>query len=413
MEKIIVANYRYFVSGGPEVYMFKFMDNSQKIGYESIPFSVNYSKNIESTYDKYFISNRGGDSVYYDDIKKTPKTIIKILQGAFYNKEAYNNITKLINDEHPKVLYALQVINTLSPSIFKAAKKKGLKVIHRISDFNLVCPRSDLLLGDNVCDLCINGQFKNGIRNRCFHNSKLATIIRCISMKYHRRHKLYKYVDYFVTPTEFTKELLIRGGFNPNKIVCIPTFINAQNIKPNYTNNNYFLFLGRLSHEKGAIYAILAMKYILNFETKLVITGKLTDKDIEIKNIIKENNLENKIEFVGFKRDKELESLISNAICTVNPAIWYENMPNSIIEAYAYGKPVIASNIGCFKEIVEDGKTGLLFEPKNEIDLSNKMNYFLENPNATIDMGKAARKLVLDKYSPENHMNKLKKIFED
>ena len=351
MEKIIVANYRYFVSGGPEVYMFKFMDNSQKIGYESIPFSVNYSKNIESTYDKYFISNRGGDSVYYDDIKKTPKTIIKILQGAFYNKEAYNNITKLINDEHPKVLYALQVINTLSPSIFKAAKKKGLKVIHRISDFNLVCPRSDLLLGDNVCDLCINGQFKNGIRNRCFHNSKLATIIRCISMKYHRRHKLYKYVDYFVTPTEFTRELLIRGGFNPNKIVCIPTFINAQNIKPNYTNNNYFLFLGRLSHEKGAIYAILAMKYILNFETKLVITGKLTDKDIEIKNIIKENNLENKIEFVGFKRDKELESLISNAICTVNPAIWYENMPNSIIEAYAYGKPVIASNIGCFKEL--------------------------------------------------------------
>lgn len=87
-KKVIVANYRYYVSGGPEVYMFKFMERCGDIGYAPIPFSVKYSKNEPTEYEKYFISSRGGDSVYYDQIKKTPKAIYKTLQGAFYNKEA-------------------------------------------------------------------------------------------------------------------------------------------------------------------------------------------------------------------------------------------------------------------------------------------------------------------------------------
>ena len=213
MDKIIVANYRYYVSGGPEVYMFKFMENCHRIGYDPIPFSVNYSQNKPTEYSDFFISSRSGDSVYYDQIKKTPSSIYKTLRGAFYNKEAVKKLNQLIDKENPKVLYALQVINTLSPSIFKAAKKRGLKVVHRISDFNLVCPKSDCLRGEEICELCLGGDLNNGIKNRCYHGSKAASIIRCQSMKYHRSHHLYQYVDYFVTPTEFTRNKLIEGGF--------------------------------------------------------------------------------------------------------------------------------------------------------------------------------------------------------
>ena len=85
MKKIIVANYRYYISGGPEVYMFKFMDKAPEYGIEPIPFSVNYSKNEPTEYSKYFISSRGGDSVYYNQIKKTPKAIWKTLQGRLRN----------------------------------------------------------------------------------------------------------------------------------------------------------------------------------------------------------------------------------------------------------------------------------------------------------------------------------------
>ena len=410
-KKIIVANYRYYVSGGPEVYMFKFMDNCRSIGYESIPFSVNYKQNIETPYSKYFISSRGGDSVYYNQIKKTPKAIIKTLQGAFYNKEAVKNLNKLIDDEKPQVLYALQVINTLSPSIFKAAKKKGLKVVHRISDFNLICPKSDLLLGENPCELCIKHGLKHGLKNKCIHGSKMATIIRCESMKYHRRKKMYKYVDYFVTPTEFTRQKLIDGGFDANKIIKIPTFIDSKNITPNYSNKKYVLFLGRLGPEKGVKYAIEAMSYLKEFsDIKLKVTGELIDG--AIKDYIISNNLSDRIDFVGFKRGKELEELISNCMCILCPAIWYDNMPNTVLEAYAFGKPVIASRIGCFPELIEDGKTGYMFEPKNSQDLSEKIRLLICDEILANELGKNSRKKVEEEFSKELHFERLKKLFD-
>lgn len=412
MKKIIVANYRYYVSGGPEVYMFKFMDKCNEIGYDPIPFSVKYNQNESTEYEKYFISSRGGDSIYYDQIKKTPRAILKTLQGAFYNPEAVKNIKKLIKKEKPQVLYALQVINTLSPSIFKTAKKKGLKVVHRVSDFNLVCPKNDLLLGEDVCNLCVSGDLSNAVENRCYHGSKMASIIRCKSMKYHRRKKLYKYVDCFITPTDFTRNKLIEGGFPAEKVIKVPTFIDSSQIEPCYTHDNYLLFLGRLVPEKGAKYAIEAMKYLKDTGLKLKITGNLTDNDTEIKEFIDNNGLQDLIEFVGFKRGKELENLIKNSLCVLCPAIWYENMPNTVIEAYAYGKPVIASNMGCFPELIEEGKTGFLFETKKSEQLADKVKLLLQD-NSYIEIGKSAREKVKRDFAPDKHFTKLKEIFEN
>ena len=411
-KKVIVANYRFYVTGGPEVYMFKFMDKCDEIGYVPIPFSVKYNQNRSTKYEKYFISSRSKDSVYYENIKKTPRSIYKTLQGAFYNKETAKKIKKLIKDEKPKVLYALQVINTLSPSIFKTAKKQGLKVIHRISDFNMICPKSDFLRNDEICELCLNGDLSQGIKHKCYHNSKLASIIRCKSMQYHRKHHLYDYVDYFVVPTKFTRNKLIEGGFPQEKIITIPTFVDSKAIVPDYTNDKYFLFLARLSPEKGAKYAVEAMAQLKELGVKLKITGTLTEKDEEIMDSIKRNRLEDSIEFVGFKQGQELANLISKSIAVLCPAIWYENMPNTVLEAYAYGKPVIASNIGCFPELIENEKTGLLFTPKDFSELAEKMKDLYNNPEKTVKLGQNAREKVEKEFSPEQHLSALKNLFE-
>ena len=411
-KKVIVANYRYYVSGGPEVYMFKFMERCGDIGYAPIPFSVKYSKNEPTEYEKYFISSRGGDSVYYDQIKKTPKAIYKTLQGAFYNKEAVKKIDQLIDDEHPQVLYALQVINTLSPSIFKAAKKRGLKVIHRVSDFNLVCPASTLLRKGFVCDLCLSGNLKYSMKNKCCHDSTLATLLRMESMQYHRKKKLYEYVDYFVTPTSFTRDKLIEGGFPSEKIIKVPTFIDSSSIIPNFKNQKYVLFLGRLSPEKGAIYAISAMKYLKGYGIKLKVTGTLGDADKAIRSILAEEKLTECVEFVGFQRGQALADLISNCLCVLCPAVWYDNMPNTVIEAYSYGKPVIASNIGCFPELIEDEITGYLFEPGNSFQLAEKIKVLLRGNCAEI-LGRNARRKVEVDFAPKEHFEALQNLFNN
>ena len=170
--------------------------------------------------------------------------------------------------------------------------------------------------------------------------------------------------------------------------------------------------MGRLVEEKGVYYAIEAMKYLKETGLKLKVTGTLTEKEADLKALIDENGLADCVDFVGFKRGKELEDLISNCMCVLCPAIWYENMPNTVIEAYAYGKPVIASNFGCFPELIEEGRTGYLFEPKNSEQLAQKVRLLLDNDNL-VSMGKQARAKVERDFSPEQHLSKLKEIFEN
>lgn len=104
--------------------------------------------------------------------------------------------------------------------------------------------------------------------------------------------------------------------------------------------------------------------------------------------------------------------LISHSTCIVCPAIWYENMPNTVIEAYAYGKPVVASRIGSLAEIVEDNKTGLLFEMKNSKDFSDKLRKFIAEPTLSMTLGINARHKVEEDYAVEKHMNSVIRILE-
>ena len=118
-------------------------------------------------------------------------------------------------------------------------------------------------------------------------------------------------------------------------------------------------------------------------------------------------NLEEKIVFTGFKKGQELEDLISASTCIVCPAIWYENMPNTAIEAYAYGKPVVASRIGSLAEIVDDNETGMLFEMKNAEEMAQKLQQFIDDYDLSIRLGRNARQKCEQEYCENNHMKKV------
>lgn len=228
-------------------------------------------------------------------------------------------------------------------------------------------------------------------------------------MKLYAVLRVFDDVDVFITTCEFTRNKMIEGGIPAEKIKCVPTFIDANSITPCYENEGYFLYLGRVAEQKGVIYAVLAMVELRDLPVKLKITGELDDshESQKIREIIKSEGLENSIEFVGFQQGEELEKTISKAIAIINPAIWYENMPNTIIEAYAYGKPVIASRIGSLEEIVQDKKTGLLFEAKNACELTEKMRILVLNKETVKNMGKQARKVSQTKYSGNEHMDRI------
>lgn len=412
--KIIIANYRYFIAGGPEKYMFKFMEAAKNRGIEVIPFSVNNPQNEDCEYSKYFAKPRS-KQLMYADTKKNLSNIIGMVRATVWNFDAEMRLRKLIRDTHPDAVYILHEVNQLSPSIIRAAKKEGVRVVHRISDFFMFCPKYDFLCGDEICESCMHGDYSKAIHEKCVKGSKAGTYLRVAAMKLYAKTKVFDDVDKFICTCNFSKNKLVEGGIPEDKIALVPTFIDSTQIEPCYEHDKYFLFLGRMAHQKGTIYAIEAMKYLEDTDYVLKITGEISEskEDQEIWKYICDNGLKNKIVFTGFLHGQELTDLIDRSTCIVTPAIWYENMPNTVIEAYAHGKPVVSSRIGSLAEIVEEGITGFTFEMKNAKDMANKLKYFIVNEDVSARFGKQARRVCEEKYNEETHMNKVIQCLEE
>jgi len=181
---------------------------------------------------------------------------------------------------------------------------------------------------------------------------------------------------------------MIEFGMPSKKFVHIPNFIKADSYNPSFKTSDYFLYFGRISHEKGILTLIKSVENLKS--TRLFIAGNGSlRKDLET--FVNENKMSN-VKFLGHLVGEELAKTIRNASFVVLPSEWYENCPMSILESFAFGKPVIGAKIGGIPELIEDGKDGLLFESSNNEDLAEKINYLLKNSNKIIEMGKNAKK---------------------
>lgn len=273
--RIIIANYRYFIAGGPEKYMFKFMDAAEKMGIEVIPFSVNNPQNEKTPYSQYFAKPRS-NQLMYADTKKSLGNLVGMVRATVWNYDAEKRLRRLIRDTKPDAVYILHEVNHLSPSIIRAAKKEGVRVVHRISDFFMFCPKYDFLCANEICEACLHGDYRKAIEHKCVKGSKAGTLLRVMAMKLYAATKVFDDVDQYICTCEFSKNKLIEGGISKDKITCVPTFIDATSITPCYEDDKYFLFLGRMAHQKGTIYAIEAMKYLRDTDYVLKITGQIS-----------------------------------------------------------------------------------------------------------------------------------------
>ncbi|MGE5551259.1 MAG: glycosyltransferase [Bacteroidota bacterium] len=403
--RILVANYRYFVSGGPERYMFNIMRKLEEKGHKIVPFSVHNLKNAPTQYDKYFVEPIGGrDKTYFKEYTLNPRTIFQLIGRTFYSFETKRAIQRVIKDEQIDSAYVLHYLNKLSPSIIVGAKQSGVRVVVRLSDYGLLCPRFDFLYNEQPCDACMVHGLGSAIKRKCVQNSTAASIVRVCSMIMHRMFHVYDKVDTFVCPSKFLANILIDHGFPAKKIVHIPTFVNTNDIEPKY-NGDYVLYCGRLVEEKGVQFLIKAFDLLDDAALTLKIVGDdTTPLASKLKEFVVTKGIRN-VQFLGFKEGNELARLLQGAKYLVVPSVWYDNMPNVILEAFAHGKPVLASNIGSLPEVVDDGTNGYLFAPGDAADLASKMKFMTNDVVASL--GVEARKKAETVYPPDKHYEKL------
>lgn len=167
-----------------------------------------------------------------------------------------------------------------------------------------------------------------------------------------------------------------------------PTFTDLDDFlaEKDIKFENYVLFVGRADKTKGINYLTEAFSKIKNDfpDFKLILIGE-------------------GLPCGKLPLDKVRERM-RDCYCLAVPSI-SEGLPRVIIEAQALGKPVIASNVGGIPDLVQDGKTGFLFEAGNTEQLAEKLRILLSNKDLAIEMGRRGRELVQSKFSNEKYID--------
>ena len=407
--KIILVNYRYFISGGPERYYFNIKEILERNGHEIIPFSIKSSRNFDAgEYEKYFL-DIVDDEVYFAQAKKkTPMMILKSFTRMFYSFEAKQKMKKLLMDTKPDLVYIMQYHNKISPSIIDAARSLNVPVVHRISDFQYMCPNA-LFYNDKigVCEDCLKGKRWNCVKYKCVLSSPVYSGIKMLAKWLHDMMKITQRIDAFVVPSEFTLKKLNEYGISQEKLNHIPTFFNLKEVNPLVEYKPFVLFVGRIEKQKGLMTLVKAFE---NLPYNLKIIGFSNDGyEDELKKELE--GKKHNIEFLGRKSFEEIVPYLKSCLCTVTPSEWYDNFPNVVLESYAFKKAVIATDFGSLQYMVEDGKTGLKFKYADVGDFREKVQWMFEHVEEAQKMGEAGYRLIETKYSPQTHYETLMSIF--
>ncbi|MCL4338139.1 glycosyltransferase family 4 protein [Patescibacteria group bacterium] len=398
--KILQVNKFFYLRGGSSRYFFEVSKLLKSHSHEVAYFSMTDEKNGKSKWSKYFVNNASFEKVSLSHFTY-------VASRMFYSFEARQKITELLDDFKTDIAHLHSIYHHISPSTIFELKKRNIPIVQTVHDYHLIAPSHTLFHDGRICELTKKHNFFKAVFHKCVKKSYIASFAEALEQYIYLILNINKYIDTFIAPSRFMIKKLIEYGIDENKIQILNSFCEYKEYKPDYDSDNYILYFGRLSPEKGLNFLIGAMKYIPYIKLKNVGDGSI--KKELMRKVLKLNI--KSIEFMGYKSGVELKKMIYRCRFIILPSVCYEIFPLSVLEAFSSGKPVIASNIGGIPEIVKDGYNGYLVEPGNAEDLADKISKLWDNPSLCRKMGKNAREYVEKNYGPREHYEKLMDIY--
>ena len=286
--------------------------------------------------------------------------------------------------------------------------------------FRSLCPNALFFRNGRVCEECLGRSIPwPGIVHKCYRGSRVASAAAATMVAVHGMLSTWREaVDVYIALTQFSRQKFIEGGLPPQKLVVKPNFVYPDpgvGVSPSETpaeretqaGSGYGVFVARLSEEKGPQTLLEAWKNLRkNIPLKIVGDGPMAA-------MVQEAAAKDaRIEWLGRRSAPEVFALIGAARFLVVPSHCYETFGRVIVEAFAMGTPVIASNLGAMAELVENGRTGLHFKPGDPIDLASKIERLVAEPLQLKRMRLAARRAYELHYTAEANYRALLAIYE-
>lgn len=324
--------------------------------------------------------------------------------SGVYSFRAKRKMLKTLRLARPHLVQAQNLYPLLSPSVLRACRESSVPVVMRCPNYRLFCPNGLHLSHGEVCERCLDGKEYWCLLRNCERDY-------CKSLGYALRNSFARIsknildcVNIFMVLSEFQKKRFIAGGVDPEKIEILPNMSPEMNGGLSGDNPGHFItFVGRASPEKGIEQFVEAARLLPDLP--FAVAGA-TDRMPQLA-----ANGPKNIQWLGFLAGHSLTELYDRSRILVVPSICFEGFPNSITQAMARARPVIASRIGGVPEIVTDGTTGLLVKAGDVQDMVARIDELYHNPDRCRKMGDAGRVKAEAQYSAEVVYRRLMEIY--
>lgn len=270
--------------------------------------------------------------------------------------------------------------------------------------FRWLYPNGLFYTAGRICEKCARGNMLHAVAKRCYKESYALSGLYAASIAGARHSGLLRGADAIIVPSPSMIGKLVMAGSPRERIFIRPHHIDLPDSDARPSAGDYRSYIGRLSPEKGLRTLLAAFREIPDIPLRIAGSGPL---QAEIERSIGSDWRSNELRLEGFVSGEAKERLIASARLIVAPSESYETFGLAVLEAYAAAKPVVASRIGSFRHLVEEGNSGVLVEPGNPKALAKAIRELCSDVSRCLAMGAHGKQLANSIYSPERSLRTL------
>lgn len=320
-----------------------------------------------------------------------------------WSRRDYHRIRASIRQSGTEIVAVHNFFPLISPAVYYAARAEGVPVVQTLHNYRLICPAATLLRDGKICDDCVGRTFPfPAIQHACYRDSRVLTSAIAVMTSAHKLAGTWdRMVTRYIALTEPMKARFVSGGFAADRIDVKPNF--TPDTDPGPGDGNFYVFAGRLSREKG-VHVLLEAWKLAGLDCELHILGG-GPEEMNLRAFAA--GMPN-VRFMGQQSRECVQEQMGRAIAVLAPSIWPEAFGLTIIEAFAKGTPVLATDIESIASLVRPGRGGFLF-PRGD---AKELARLLGETNRLREMRTAAREEYESRFTAAQNYRLLEGIYQ-
>jgi glycosyltransferase involved in cell wall biosynthesis len=360
------------------------------------------------TVDLFEVSNEGLDSYASFGPRRLPGAL-QLGARSIWNRDAYRRVRSKVDSFRPDVVHVQNTFPQLSAAVHHAAQDRGAAVVQTLRNYRQLCAKASFFRDGNTCEDCVAKLIPApALQHSCYRDSRAATAWVVAGQIVHNELGTWRSkVDLYIAPSEFTRRKFVDTGFAPpDRIVVKPNFL-ASDPGPGDGSGGHFLYVGRLSEEKG-LRTLMAAWPLVAEDQRLTIIGN-GPLNSEVEAFVRRHR---QVTWRGRMTNAETVDEMGRARAVVFPSEWYETFGRVAMESYARGTPVIGADIGAVAEIVGGSNGGILYPAGDAAALADRINLLARDDHLVAVMRDEARLTYESKYRAEQNYDQLLSAYE-